>query len=179
MANELQRTESDPRVERARILRRLTPGQRRYLRELPKDGWRMYVTAKRLGMSEGTVHKWRRDPDFVRAKELVEQDSIDAIGINAAYVLESTREVVERCMQAEPVLDHEGNATGEWQFNSSGALKGLEMLGRHRRLWSDERAASAAPIGPGLTVVVQNAVTVAPTDGPQTTRVDVQLPGPE
>lgn len=130
-------------------------------------------------MSDGTVSKWRRDPNFVRAKELVEQDSLDTIGVNAAYVLGTTKEVVERCMQAEPVLDDEGKPTGEWQFNAPSALKGLDMLGRHRRLWGEERPTAAVPIGPGLTVIVQTATGGAGGDAPQLTRVDVRLPGPD
>ncbi|MBI1275370.1 hypothetical protein GC177_05295 [bacterium] len=39
--------------------------------------------------------------------------------------------VVERCMQAETVMDRKGEWTGLYQFDASAALKGLEMLGKH------------------------------------------------
>ena len=40
-------------------------------------------------------------------------------------------EVKNRCMQASPVLDKEGNETGVWKFDSNGANKALDMLAKH------------------------------------------------
>ena len=40
-------------------------------------------------------------------------------------------EVKNRCMQANPVLDKEGNETGVWMFDSNGANKALDMLAKH------------------------------------------------
>ena len=40
-------------------------------------------------------------------------------------------EVKNRCMQANPVLDKEGNETGIWKFDSNGANKALDMLMKH------------------------------------------------
>ena len=40
-------------------------------------------------------------------------------------------EVKNRCMQASPVLDTEGNETGIWKFDSNGANKALDMLAKH------------------------------------------------
>jgi phage terminase small subunit len=51
--------------------------------------------------------------------------------ITQDYVLDNLRSVVERCMQAEAVLDREGQPTGEFTFNAAGANKGLELLGKH------------------------------------------------
>ena len=40
-------------------------------------------------------------------------------------------EVKNRCMQANPVLDKEGNETAIWKFDSNGANKALDMLAKH------------------------------------------------
>ena len=40
-------------------------------------------------------------------------------------------EVKNRCMQANPVLDKDGNETGIWKFDSNGANKALDMLAKH------------------------------------------------
>ena len=40
-------------------------------------------------------------------------------------------EVKNRCMQANPVLDKEGNEIGVWKFDSNGANKALDMLAKH------------------------------------------------
>lgn len=58
--------------------------------------------------------------------------------ITADYVLTSLRNVAERCMQAEAVLDREGNPTGEYRFDSTGANKSLELLGKYLKLFTDK-----------------------------------------
>ena len=40
-------------------------------------------------------------------------------------------EVKNRCLQANPVLDKEGNEVGVWKFDSNGANKALDMLAKH------------------------------------------------
>ena len=40
-------------------------------------------------------------------------------------------EVKNRCMQASPVIDKDGNETGIWKFDSNGANKALDMLAKH------------------------------------------------
>lgn len=40
-------------------------------------------------------------------------------------------EVKNRCLQANPVLDKEGNEIGVWKFDSNGANKALDMLAKH------------------------------------------------
>ena len=57
--------------------------------------------------------------------------------IDADYVLNTIRDTVERCRQAEPVLDKEGFETGEWKFDAANVLKGCDLLGKHLKLWSD------------------------------------------
>ena len=57
--------------------------------------------------------------------------------IDADYVLNTIRDIVERCRQAEPVLDKEGFETGEWKFDAANVLKGCDLLGKHLKLWSD------------------------------------------
>jgi phage terminase small subunit len=55
-------------------------------------------------------------------------------GLSAEWVRRQLREVVERCMQAKPVMKKVGNTyveTGEWEFDSGGANKALEILAKH------------------------------------------------
>lgn len=46
-------------------------------------------------------------------------------------LVQSFGDVHSRCMQGEPVLDFEGNPTGEWKFEPAAALKALENIGKH------------------------------------------------
>lgn len=61
--------------------------------------------------------------------------------ISAEWVLASFKAVAERCMQAVPVMekvDGEWVETGEFKFDSTGANKALEMLGKNLQLFSDK-----------------------------------------
>lgn len=64
--------------------------------------------------------------------------------LTAEWVETRLMQIAERCMQAEPVVDKEGNPTGEYRFDSSGANRALELLGRRLRLWDAE--APAQPV---------------------------------
>lgn len=59
--------------------------------------------------------------------------------ITADYVLKNLQSIVERCMQAEEVYDRDGNPTGEYRFDSSGANKALELLGKHLKLFTEKK----------------------------------------
>lgn len=59
------------------------------------------------------------------------------LGLSKDWVLERLASNVERCRQAEPVLDKEGNVTGEYKFDAAGSNKALELLGRHYKMFTD------------------------------------------
>lgn len=170
-----------PGRELVLALRKLTPMQRKVLRTMLANDISVWAAARRLGHSSATCHNWMRKPNFARAHELVVQQAINSLGITAHYVLGRTKQVVERCMQETPVLDSEGKATGEYQFRENGALKGLELLGRHTRLWGTDDATKPAADGPGLTVIVQTAGSQVGVQAPADARgtVVVNLPEPE
>lgn len=58
--------------------------------------------------------------------------------ITQDYVLTTIRNTIERCSQAEPVLDKEGNPTGEYRFDATSVLKGSELLGKHLGLFKEK-----------------------------------------
>jgi len=55
----------------------------------------------------------------------------------ADEVLANIRTVATRCMQAVPVLDAEGNPTGEYRFDAANALRGFELVGKYLGIWRD------------------------------------------
>ena len=76
--------------------------------------------------------------------------------VNQDYVINNFVTVANRCMQAEPVMekiDGEWVKTGEWKFDSAGANKALESLGRHLGMFTDN-----VTVGAGLVfnVVMPN-----------------------
>ena len=55
--------------------------------------------------------------------------------VDRDWVMDNLVEVAERCMQAVPVLLKDGTPTGEYSFDSRGATKALELLGREIGMW--------------------------------------------
>lgn len=76
------------------------------------------------------------------------EKTLEKLEITREYVLGGIKSTIERCRQAEPVLDKKGNQVyteteeGEealaYTFQSLGALKGYELLGKHLKLFTDK-----------------------------------------
>lgn len=68
--------------------------------------------------------------------------------ITQEYVLDNIKKVIDRCMQQEAIFTRDGspliieNADGDlvpaFMFKESGALKGLELLGKHLGMFKDK-----------------------------------------
>lgn len=98
--------------------------------------------ALRAGYSEAsaktTASTLLSNPNLLaRVQELVRQRQV-ATRITAQSVLDNLQLVLDRCLQAVPVLDREGNQTGEWQFDSRGATKALELMGKHLAMFTEK-----------------------------------------
>ena len=78
-------------------------------------------------------------------------------GITADYVLNGIKEIAERCMQREKVMefdkanlewvqatDKEGH--GIWRFDSNGAIRAFELLGKHLKLFTDKLELTGGPV---------------------------------
>jgi phage terminase small subunit len=53
------------------------------------------------------------------------------VEIDADWVLKEQVRVYRKCMTDVPVLDKDGNPTGEYRFEHNGANRALENLGKH------------------------------------------------
>lgn len=71
--------------------------------------------------------------------------------ISQDFVLSTIVSTVNRCSQAEPVLDKEGTALGEYKFDASNVLKGCELLGRHLAMWTDKQKIDMTAVVTGFT----------------------------
>lgn len=67
-------------------------------------------------------------------------------GISREWVIERFKEVSDRCIQAEPVLDKHGMETGEYRFDSAGVNKATEMLGKIIGIFEKDNDQSKAKI---------------------------------
>jgi len=76
--------------------------------------------------------------------------------ISAEWILTSLKSVAERCMQAVPVMEKVDGVwveTGEFKFDSAGANKALETLGKNKNLWK-EVGSKDNPITGNMTVTI-------------------------
>lgn len=119
----------------------LTAKQAQFVREYLID-LNATQAAIRAGYSEKTAaaigDENLRKPEIAAAVQSAMDARSQVTEITAQSVLSRINSVIDRCMQTEAVRDREGTATGEYKFDSSGALKGLDLLGKHLKLFTDK-----------------------------------------
>lgn len=86
---------------------------------------------------------------LVRAALMEAQKSrAEKVDLDAQWVLARFKLVSDRCVQGEPVLDKEGNPTGEWRFDAAGANRATEMIGKHLGMFTDKLELAGKDGGP-------------------------------
>ena len=119
----------------------LTPKQELFVKEYLVD-LNGKQAAIRAGYSEKTAEvQASRLLSNAKVSQFVAEQSKERakkVDITAEYVLETIKNTIERCAQAEPVYDRNGNPTGEYQFDSTAVLKGSELLGKYLKLFTDK-----------------------------------------
>lgn len=131
--------------------RKLTPKQEAFVREYLID-LNGTQAAIRAGYSTATANEQASrllaNVNIATEVQKAMDRRAERTEITADFVLEGIKRVTQRCEQAEPVLDREGNPTGEYKFEASAALKGYELLGKHLKLFTDKSEVSGANGGP-------------------------------
>lgn len=77
-------------------------------------------------------------------------------GINRDWIMERFKHISDSCVQAVPVLDHDGNETGEYKFDSSGANKATEMLGKIIGVFEKDNSQKPAAQQPVINIINPN-----------------------
>lgn len=122
----------------------LTEKQEAFCREFMKD-LNATQAAKRAGYSDKTAYSIGQEnlnkPEIQNRLSELKGERNERLQIDADWVLKQAVKVHQRCMQAEPVLDREGNpvmvedANGNlvaaYKFEHAGANKALELIGKH------------------------------------------------
>jgi len=125
----------------------LTPKQEMFVKEYLIDlnatqaylraGYKCNENAARASASQLLAN-----PNIARAIKEENDKRKEKLDLSAEWVLENLKNVAIRCQQAEPVMtfDYESKQmveTGEYKFDSIGANKALELLGKHLKLFTE------------------------------------------
>lgn len=134
----------------------LTDKQQRFVAEYLID-LNATQAAIRAGYSEKTARQIGEQNlsklDIASAIQAAIKKRAERTQVDADYVLRTIVDTIERCKQAEPVRDREGEATGEYKFDAGAVLKGAELLGKHLKLFTDKTELTGANGAP-LTINV-------------------------
>lgn len=71
-----------------------------------------------------------KNPAVRAAIEEKRQEYARKNDVTPDWVVANAKKVVIRCMQEEPIYDKEGNPTGEYRFDSAGAIGALRILAK-------------------------------------------------
>lgn len=103
--------------------------------------------AIRAGYSERTAYsqgaRLLKNVEIHARIEELKKTRADRLNLDAYWVLKRLMEVSDRSMQAEPVMefDHELGEmveTGEFRFDSTGANRAAELIGRHLGMFTNK-----------------------------------------
>lgn len=72
------------------------------------------------------------------------QKAADTVQLETEWIVSRLMQVAERCMQAEPVMVFDPGQgcmvnSGEYKFDSSGANRALELLGKYLQLFTEKK----------------------------------------
>jgi phage terminase small subunit len=92
------------------------------------------IAAAGLSYSAKTTRSWERNVPAVKKRiqelsDIATKNAIIHTGLDREWVITRLMQVVDRCMGTIPVLDGNGEPTGEYKFDASGANAALKMLG--------------------------------------------------
>ncbi|NTU49451.1 MAG: terminase small subunit [Desulfobulbaceae bacterium] len=146
---------------KANVKSELTPKQEQFCREYlidlngTKAAIRAGYTAK---TADATASRLLRNVKVKEYVSVLQQKREQKTGVTAEYVLTTIQETIDRCRQAVPVFDRQGNQVftetpdgnivPAYKYDSMAVLKGAELLGKHLALFTDRHELSGADGGP-------------------------------
>lgn len=122
--------------------------------------------AIRAGYSERTAAeqavRLRKRPEIAAAIEAGQEARAERTEVTQDWVVQNLVQVVERSLQRAPVLNMRGEQVEDeegrhvWRYDSTGANKALELLGKHVGMFSDKMKVEHSGVDGGPLVPVLN-----------------------
>ena len=145
----------------------LTPKQQRFVEEYLID-LNATQAAIRAGYKNGEIGRQLITKNNVsEAIQEAQNKRAERTEITQDYVLTNIQKVVERCMQQEAVQSRDGSPLlvegpdGDlvclFEFKENGALKGLELLGKHLGMFKD-KIEHTGPDGKDLEITITRRI---------------------
>lgn len=100
---------------------------------------------------------------LARVREL-QREQVERLAVSTDFVVLRLLDTLERCSKPVPVLDMTGESIGEYTFDSKGALRALELLGKHLGMFED-RLKVAAKVDTGKLDGILAQLRGGPPDG--------------
>jgi phage terminase small subunit len=103
--------------------------------------------AIRAGYSEKTSYsigqRLLKKAEIIAHIEKLKKEIAEKNKLSAEWVIQKLKEVHKRCMQAEPVMKWDYGKkqmveTGEYVFDSKGANRALELMGKHISMFTEK-----------------------------------------
>jgi hypothetical protein len=123
-----------------------------HLSEQEQIAWR----DKQRPQPTGGIHAICSRPDVkARVQAILDQEheqrmaiKMHSVKTSTAYVTDRLVALVDRCMQAVPVMNRRGNATGQFKFEPMAACKALELLGLEQGMFERQHKHLHAKVNP-------------------------------
>ena len=123
----------------------MTAKQKRFCAEYIVD-YNGTQAAIRAGYSEKTAYsqagRMLKNVEILARVRELQQEQVKRLAVSADFVVLKLLDTRERCMQEQPVMIWNPDTgckepSGEYVFDSKGALRALELLGKHLGMFED------------------------------------------
>lgn len=125
---------------------KITPQQELFCQEYIVD-YNGTKAARRAGYSEKTAKtqasRLLTNDDILARIRTIQIERLKKLAVTQESVILKLLEIYDRCMQTKPVMEwdyseHQYVETGEYAFDSKGALRALEMIGKHLAMFTNK-----------------------------------------
>ena len=152
----------------AQLEKLLSVRQRKFVANLFTPGVSNTQAAVMAGYSEKTAASQAtamlKNPKVSAYRRALAGAIFDSLGLTPEAIALKLHEIYERCMQKKPVMVWDSNThslieSGLWEFDSKGATRVLELLGKNAGMFTER--VNVTGISEGLEELLQKRVGAA------------------